>query len=404
MLISSRMVVRGKRSCFVLARRQKLCSLGRILTLWVLWLTLAPWSPSASATDVWTGVQRIVAIGDVHGDYQQFVTLLREAQLIDPRNRWTGGTAHLVQTGDILDRGPDSRKVMDLLMSLEQQARRAGGQVHALMGNHEAMNVYGDLRYVSAQEYEAFRDRNSQKVRASFYEQYVETQKRTLPPEQLPEFDEAHRGVWESRYPLGFFEHRIGFSSRGDYGKWIRGHNAIIKINDTLFLHGGISPKYAADSIAAINQKLRAELEDFTKLAGGVAADEEGPLWYRGLASGEEASLTAHVEQILEQYGARRIVIGHTVTAGAVIPRFQGKVLLIDVGLSAVYGARRACLVLEGGKAYALHRGKKLSLPMDSGPALREYLEQAAGLDPSPSLLQRSIQQTEDRTVIPTLP
>lgn len=376
----------------------------RLLCLFFLGVWGPPSPPSASATDVWTGVQRVVAIGDVHGDYQQFVTLLREAQLIDQRNRWTGGATHLVQTGDILDRGPESRKVMELLMSLETQARRAGGQVHALIGNHEAMNIYGDLRYTSAQEYQAFRDGNSEKVRASFYQRHVESLKKSMPPEELPELDERYRRAWEARYPLGYFEHRFAFSNQGRFGKWILGHNAIIKINDTLFLHGGLSPKYANDSIPAINQKVRTELEDPAQLSGGIVVDEEGPLWDRGLALAEENLLTPHVEQLLEKYGARRIVLGHTVTEGAVIPRLQGKVLLIDVGLSALYGARRACLILEGDQAYALHRGRKLSLSWDSEPGLLSYLREAAALDPFPSPLQKMIQQIVEKNLVPVVP
>ena len=69
-----------------------------------------------------------------------------------PVTLWSGGATHLVQLGDVPDRAPDTRKILDLLMRLEPQARRAGGYVHALIGNHEAMNVYGDLRYVSEGE------------------------------------------------------------------------------------------------------------------------------------------------------------------------------------------------------------------------------------------------------------
>ena len=101
-------------------------------------------------------VDRVVAVGDIHGDYEQFVKVLASAGLIDGNGNWTGGKTHLVQTGDILDRGPDSRAVMDLLIKLQQQAAQAGGGVHCLIGNHEAMNVYGDRRYVSPGEYAAF--------------------------------------------------------------------------------------------------------------------------------------------------------------------------------------------------------------------------------------------------------
>src|SRR5688572_6124464 len=95
----------------------------------------------AQAVSEWDNVPRIVAIGDLEGDYEKFVDMLRTAELIDARNNWRGGRAHLVQLGDIPDRGPNSRQIMDLLMRLEPQARRAGGHVHALIGNHEAMNI-----------------------------------------------------------------------------------------------------------------------------------------------------------------------------------------------------------------------------------------------------------------------
>jgi hypothetical protein len=111
---------------------------------------------SLQAKDEWDGVERIVAIGDLHGDYDQFVRLLRSAQLINAKDRWTGGKTHLVQTGDVPDRGPGTRRILDLLMRLEREPRKAGGYVHPLIGNHEAMNLYGDLRYVVAGEYEAF--------------------------------------------------------------------------------------------------------------------------------------------------------------------------------------------------------------------------------------------------------
>ncbi|MBI4478980.1 MAG: metallophosphoesterase [Acidobacteria bacterium] len=373
--------------------------------LWVISLLLVCaicWAPRALAQqDVWTGVQRIVAIGDVHGDYQQLVALLRQARLIDQKNRWIGGTTHLVQLGDVPDRGTESRKSIELLMSLEKEAAKAGGHVHALIGNHEAMNMYGDLRYVPPKEFEAYRTRNSKELRQYYYEQEIERAKKSSASEELPKFDDRYKKDWESKHPLGFIEQRQAFNSQGSFGKWILGHNAIIKINNTVFLHGGISPKYAGSSIQEINQKLRAELADFSKLEGGIVLDDQGPLWYRGLALDDESALTSHVEAVLEHYGARRIVLGHTLTQGTVIPRFQGKVLLADAGLTAVYGARLAGLILEGDAAYVLHRGKKYTIPTDSGPLFLQYLKQAAALDPAPSPLQDLIRQTEEKTAVP---
>jgi hypothetical protein len=352
----------------------------------VLGLVTAP--GSLRGEDQWDGVERIVAIGDVHGDYDQFVRLLRSAQLIDAKDRWAGGKTHLVQTGDVPDRGPETRRILDLLMRLEREARKAGGYVHALIGNHEAMNIYGDLRYVVAGEYESFKTPRSEELRQLLYEQHVETLKKNPPESGVPVFDEAYRKKWEAERPLGFVEHRVAFAPDGKYGKWIRSHNAVIRINDSLFMHGGLGPAYAALSVAQINQQVQTELKDFTNLPQSMVMDPQGPLWYRGLAQGDEAGLRDHLEQTLGRLGAKRIVLGHTPQPGAVLSRFGGKVLLIDVGLGAAYGGNLACLVIEKGQTYALHRGEKLPLPSDAASdEYVAYLKQAASLDPAPSRL-----------------
>jgi hypothetical protein len=371
--------------------------------LFLFLLLPTPISVARDGEEDWTGVERVVAIGDVHGDYEQFVAVLRSADLIDAKGSWSGGKTHLVQTGDLLDRGPDSRKAMELLIRLEDEAASAGGRVHALIGNHEAMNLYGDLRYVSQGEYAAFRDADSEKAREALYLEHQKELRSSLPPGQVPAFDEGYRKKWESDHPLGYAEHRREFGPSGKYGKWIRRHNAVIRIDESLFLHGGISPKYSGLSLREINQRVREELEDFAKLPGGIVMDEEGPLWYRGLALGEEKSLEPHVLTVLKSYKLERMVIGHTFTEGAVTPRFGARVLLIDVGLARLYDPRlrQACLLIEKGKPSALHRGKRIALPSDSGPDLLRYFKQAAALDPSPSSLGRKIADLEARGVTP---
>src|ERR1700690_2853223 len=113
---------------------------GEVCCLAVL-TCLAALAASREPAGGWKDVEKIVAVGDVHGDYEQLVIVLKSAGLIDDGENWPGGKTHLVQNGDVLDRGPDSRKAMDLLIKLEKQAAAAGGQVHALIGNHESMNV-----------------------------------------------------------------------------------------------------------------------------------------------------------------------------------------------------------------------------------------------------------------------
>ncbi len=122
--------------------------------------------PQAVAEDWrYSGVERVVAVSDVHGAYDSMITTLGRAGVLGEEQAWNGGSTHLVITGDILDRGPDSRRVMDLLMRIEGEALDAGGRVHLLLGNHEVMNLVGDLRYVSKGEYAAFADDESEEER-----------------------------------------------------------------------------------------------------------------------------------------------------------------------------------------------------------------------------------------------
>lgn len=312
--------------------------------------------PLALAQDTFSGVDRVVAIGDVHGDYQAFLGILRDAAIIDQKSRWIGGKTHLVQTGDLLDRGPESRKVLDLLVTLEKQANKAGGRVHSLIGNHEVMNLYGDLRYVSPGEFAAFQSADSERLREALWEQESQVMPKPISRED--------RKKWDTAHPLGWVEHRMQFGAEGSYGKWIRAKNAIVKINDSIFLHGGLSAKYASLSVAEINSAIRAEIKDVSQLRSDSAlvTVPDGPLWYRGLAQDDGPEALALTQRLLDKHGVKRIVIGHTPTKGSVVSRLDGRVVVIDVGLSAYYGSHRACLVIEGGTPYVLLQGKKAPL------------------------------------------
>jgi hypothetical protein len=107
---------------------------------------------------------------------------------------------------------------------------------------------------------------------------------------------------------------------------------------------------------------------------------------------------------VLANWEAVRMVVGHTFTEGAVTPRFGGKVLLVDIGLARLYDefSRLACLVIEKGRPYALHRGRRLDLPADSGPDMLRYLKAAAALDPQPSSLRGRIEQLEQKLAVST--
>jgi hypothetical protein len=354
----------------------------RLLSTLVFAVLLLATSPSLLAEYEWDGVPRIVAVGDVHGDHDNFVEILRAAGVIDPKNRWIAGTAHLVQIGDILDRGSDSRKVMDLLMKLEEQAAKAKGRVHVLLGNHETMNLYGDLRYVSPGEYKAFRTSRSAELREILINTVLEERKQD--GMEFPD-EEALKERWRAEYPLGWVEHRQAFAPKGKYGKWLREKNVAIKINDILFVHGGISPKYLSLSLEELNEAVREELRDTHKLENGMVKDPEGPLWYRGLSQEPESEAAReHVDNLLARHEVRHVVVGHTTTFAAVLPRFKGKVVVIDVGLSKDYGGPLACLLVNQSKLEVLHGGKTLAFPTGDAD-FTSYVEAVAAMDPEPS-------------------
>ena len=281
--------------------------------------------------------ERVVAIGDVHGAYDQFVAILREAGLINDRQRWSGGRALLVQTGDVLDRGADSRRVVDLLQRLERDAARAGGHVYSLLGNHELMRVVGDWRYVSEGEYKAFVRGDSEDVRTAVLER-VMTAAAERASAQKQTFDRAaFREQFITDVPLGFIEMRVAFEATGAYGQWVRSRPAMVKVNDIAFLHGGISEAVATLGCEGLNETIRKDMAalptDPERIMALLGTTETGPLWYRGLASEPEATFEPTLERILKGVGARGFVIGHTPVPGAIVTRFGGRVVQIDSGM-----------------------------------------------------------------------
>ena len=337
----------------------------------------------AQAQRTWDHVARVVVIGDLHGDYAKFHDMLREAGLINARDGWSGGATHLVQLGDVPDRAPDTRRILDLLMRLEPQARRAGGYVHALIGNHEAMNMEGDFRYTTPGEFAAFADRKSAQRRDAYYAAQVAALTANPPATGLPVFDAAYREAFDAAHPLGWVEHWAGWSAQGVYGRWVLTHSAIIRIDDTLYLHGGIGPEFLAFDADAMNKAVLAALRHQPEVAGGpreILWNEQGPLWYRGLAMNDEAAESAHVAAALSRYGVRHIVLGHTKRYSMVNSRFDGAVILTDIAVPRGCADPHGFLIKEGDALTAIHRGHRLALGT-SGEARVTYLSEIAKLD-----------------------
>jgi hypothetical protein len=327
--------------------------------------------------DDWQGVERIVAIADVHGDYDNYIKVLEQAGVIDRRGRWSGGRTHLVQIGDVPDRGPDTDRIIRHLMTLESEAEKKGGRVHALIGNHEAMNVAGDLRYVHPGEFEAVKSRRASALREGYFERvrdYVQTR------HDGTVVDEAWREAWLEDHPLGFVEHRQLWHPTGEFGSWVTGHNTVLRINRTLFVHGGLSPSILGMTIREINEQVRRELKN--EVVDGIVTAEDGPLWYRDLASNKETAETAaHVEALLKAYDADRIVLGHTPGFGTIVPRYDARVLAADAGIGSYYGSHLASLLIEDGQAYTVQQGERVKLPESDAERLA-YLKAIDAIEP----------------------
>jgi hypothetical protein len=317
---------------------------------WACGLAAAAASPAPAAG-------RIVAIGDLHGDHQAWRDIAAAAGLMDRSGRWTGGRTTVVQTGDVTDRGPDSLKIIRDLRRLQSQAPRAGGKVIVLVGNHEAMNVTGDLRYVHPGEYAAFRDSRSQALRDRYYSDnrtaIEETARRRNPALTAAQI----RAEWEQATPLGMIEHRRAWHPAGDVGAWMVRNPAVVKLGDLLFAHGGLSAPYADLSLDEINRRVAQALAAQDESETAIINDPMGPLWYRGLVSRDgdppseaRPSIDEELTQVLRKHDARAIVIGHTPVLKGVAVSRGGRLVQIDTGISRHYGGPVSYLEILGGQ------------------------------------------------------
>ena len=253
--------------------------------------------------------QRIVAVGDLHGDVTQAVAVLAMAGITDAEGHWTAGDTVFVQTGDTTDRGDDSRAVLALLRRLEGEARAAGGLVVPLLGNHEVMNLRGDWRYVSPGDLAAY-------------------------------------GGEEAR--------RAAYSAAGEDGAWLRKLDTVARIGDTVFVHGGVHPRWADDAFRKLNDAVRAAIDDPAKAPPVLG--EDGPLWFRGYVQEDEATACPLLDTALAELRARRMVVGHTTRRdGRIQVRCGGKLAVVDIGISGGYGGHLGALEIRGRDARAVY-------------------------------------------------
>jgi len=343
----------------------------------------------------WDGVERIVAIGDLHGDYANYMATLKAAGLVDKKGKWSGGKTHLVQTGDIPDRGPDTRKIIDHITKLAKQAKKKGGRVHSLIGNHEAMNVYGDLRYVSDGEYEAFVTRDSAKLRDRVYQMHIQRLEAGDPEGFAALVGTNFRDEWNVKHPLGWVEHRQAWdpawNPEGEYANWVLDKKVAVRINDNLFLHGGISGFYCQNSLDSMTEQVVGKLRKFEPGNSGIVEDEFGPLWYRGLSGVEPAAVDETVDAILAHHKVSHIVVGHTPTSGVIWPKYDSKVVMIDTGIARAYGGHVAYLEITPEGLFAGYPLGKLPLPASEADSI-SYLEKVITMNPDNPYLQERLE------------
>jgi Calcineurin-like phosphoesterase len=329
----------------------------------------------------WSNVARVVAVGDVHGAYDELVGLLRDAHVIDADATWSGGTTHFVSLGDLLDRGPKSREVLDLLMRLQAEAARAGGAVHVVLGNHELMNLTGDLRYLVAADYAAFAADESAPMRAAAFDRYRAGAVAGQPSDAL-------RAEFDARYPVGFFARQAAFAADGVYGRWLVEQPIVIVINGIAFLHAGLPTAIDNSSVAELNRQFRGGLSELLALRAQLAAQgydaavprpdlqdierrftaamaaplfsANGPLWYRGTALCHGLVEQGLVDRGLAALGVAAVVIGHTPTADRrAQQRFDGKLVMLDTGmLESYYHGHPAALLIEAGRTAVVYAGR----------------------------------------------
>jgi len=252
--------------------------------------------PEAS---IFKNVDHIVALSDIHGQFDLAIEILKNNKVIDDNLNWIFGKGHFVIVGDVFDRGPKVTETLWFIYNLEKQAQESGGKVHFLLGNHEFMVLHNDDRYI--------------------HEKY---QKATM---------------------LLGMSYGMLFSNTTVLGKWLRSKSTLVKINDNVFVHGGVSPKFLTEkfNIKTVNKLMRASIDRKKSEMKSTSFynryyGKNGPIWYRGYFN--ESLDDADVNTILNQISANHIVVGHC-SQKKVLELYDQKIFAVDSSIkNAKYG------------------------------------------------------------------
>jgi hypothetical protein len=284
------------------------------------------------------GADRIVAIGDLHGDLAVTKKVLRLVGAIDRKGRWAGGKMVLVQTGDQIDRGDGDRAIIDLFRRLRKEARKAGGRVIPLNGNHEILNVRGRFStYVTPGAFRAFRTVPDLRLDRKRVQKYPEPQ-RARAAALLP---------------------------GGPYARILSTRPVVAVVGRNVFVHGGVLPKHVRLGLAEINRQTSRWMRGRAPFPN-VLSDRSSPVWVRRYSLTADEQSCNLAKQALAAIPAKRMVVGHTVQQ-RINPACDGKVWRIDVGMSSHYGGPVQALEIRNGKVkvFAFEAGsdKKPKMP-----------------------------------------
>jgi hypothetical protein len=264
---------------------------------------------------------RLVAIGDLHGDLDATRRALRLGGAVDGSDRWIGDDLVVVQTGDQFDRGDGELAILDLVEGLAAAASRAGGAVHVLNGNHEFLNVKGNMRYVTPGGFAAFRGLRGL----------------DLGRPDLAAFPENER------------PRRAAFAPGGPVARRLARRNVVVVVGDTVFVHGGVLPATVIYGLERVNEESRRWLRGELAEPPDVLLSRWGPVWSRHFSSDPDDADCSLLGRSLRLIGAARMVVGHTVQEGGPRPFCGGLVWCIDSGLSSHYGGPTVVLEIAGG-------------------------------------------------------
>jgi diadenosine tetraphosphatase ApaH/serine/threonine PP2A family protein phosphatase len=265
-------------------------------------------------SSVYSDVEKIAAISDIHGQYPVAKKLLETHGIIDEDQNWTFGNGHLVIVGDIFDRGDQVNQTLWLIHNLQLQAEEEGGKVHYLLGNHETMILEGDDRYI----HRSYRITSALMTR-----------------------------TYQQLYGPDTY-----------LGRWLRSLPLAVKINDLVFVHGGLSKEVvkAMNDVDNLNRLYHKYLIDtdvmmVTGRSGKLAllhTPEGGPLWYRGYFKGETIE-EKDLQWVLKRLDASRIIVGHT-SFKAIQSFFDGRIIAVDSSIK--FGNMGELLLIQGDKFY----------------------------------------------------